>query len=162
MNKKKQLFEKFITNNLDDVYRFAYTYAKRAEYAEDIVSESVIRALRSVDKLRDTSKLKPWFYRIVVNTSLTYLKTNSRFVNTDFAENETMLPPYEDDYSDFTLEDTLKILNDELRCIVVLKICEDMTFEEISEVLRLSVGTVKTRFYRALRILKQELGGNEK
>lgn len=162
MNKKKQLFEEFITNHLDDVYRFAYTCAKRAEYAEDIVSESVIRALRSVDKLRDTAKIKPWFYRIVVNTSLTYLKANSRFIQTDFTENETILPPYEDDYSDFTLEDTLKILDDELRCIVVLKICEDMTFDEISEILHLSVGTVKTRFYRALRILKQELGGNAK
>ncbi len=162
MRKNKQLFEEFITNNTDNAYRFAFTYAKNREDAEDIVAESVIRALRSVEKLKNPECMKAWFYKIIVNTALTHKKSNSKFVQTDFSESEVLLPPHEDDYSDFTLRDTLSFLDDDLRCIVVLKICEDMTFDEIASVTALSCGTVKTRFYRALKILKRELGGDLK
>lgn len=43
---KKQLFERFIRQNVDGAYRFAYTYTKNKEDAEDVVNESVVKALR--------------------------------------------------------------------------------------------------------------------
>lgn len=162
MKKKKQLFEEFITQNLDNAYRFAFTHAKCREDAEDIVAESVVRALKAVDRLKNDGCMKPWFYRIIVNTALTHKKSNSKFMQTDFSESETLLPPHEDDYSDLTLRDLISSLDDDLRGIVVLKICEDMTFDEIASVTALSCGTVKTRFYRALKILRHELGGDLK
>lgn len=158
--KTRQLFEEFILQNLDNAYRFAFTYTKNKEDAEDIVNESVIKALRSIGKLKNTEYMKPWFYKIIVNTALTQRKQNSRVISVDFGESGEEIAPYcEDDYSDITLEDILKVLDEKYRCVIVLKICEDMTFREIAEIMDISEGTVKTRFYKALEILKADLGG---
>ena len=57
---KKQLFEQFITNkdNLDQAYRFAFTYTKNQQDAEDVVSDSVLKALNSIAQLRKEQYLK--------------------------------------------------------------------------------------------------------
>ena len=52
MRKKKQL-ERFLEENLDGVYRFAYTYMRNREDAEDVVNDSVIKALKAVGKIRN-------------------------------------------------------------------------------------------------------------
>lgn len=159
--KNKQLFEEFIMQNLDGAYRFAFTYTKNKEDAEDIVNESVIKALKSIGKLKDAGYIKSWFYRIIVNTAYTQRKRNSKVIFVDFGEENVDIAPYcEDDYSDITLDDILGTLDERYRSVVVLKICEDMTFTEIAGVLNVSEGTVKTRFYKALEILKADLGGD--
>lgn len=50
--KKKQLFEKFITENIDNAYRFAFTYTKNRSDAEDVVNESVLKAISSIESLK--------------------------------------------------------------------------------------------------------------
>ena len=50
---KKQLFERFIRQNVDGAYRFAYTYTKNKEDAEDVVNESVVKALRALKGLKN-------------------------------------------------------------------------------------------------------------
>jgi len=72
----KQLFETYITQNIDSAYRFAYSYTKNREEAEDAVNESVIKALKSLHTLKSPEYLGTWFYRIIVNTALTKIKKN--------------------------------------------------------------------------------------
>ena len=159
--KRKQLFEKFVMQNLDNIYRFAFTYTRSKEEAEDIVNESVIKALRSINSLKNVEYIKSWFYRIIINTACTRYKIKNREVSVDFSEcGENFLPYCEDDYSEVTLDDLFKSLDEKYRSILILKVCEDMTFHSISEVLNMSENTVKSRFYKALEILKTNLGGD--
>ena len=58
---KKRLFSKFISENIDNAYRFAFMYTKNQEDAEDIVSESIIKALKSVNSLKCDEYMKTWF-----------------------------------------------------------------------------------------------------
>ena len=74
-------FENYITQNLDEVFRFAYMYTKNKEYAEDVISESIVRALSSAASLKKTEYVKTWFYRIVINTANTYMKKQGRTNN---------------------------------------------------------------------------------
>lgn len=157
---RKQLFEKFVMQNIDNIYRFAFTYTNNKEEAEDVVNESVIKALRSIGSLKKVEYIKSWFYKIVINTACTRYKSKYRELLVDFDDfGENILSWCEDDYSEVTLKDLFKSLDEKYRSIVILKVCEDMTFRLIADVMNLSENTVKTRFYKALEILKADLGG---
>lgn len=151
-------FEEFITENLDGAYRFAFTYMKNKEDAEDVVCDSVVRAMKSLKTLKNSDGMKTWFFKIVANTALSELKRSQRCIPTDFsAENPHIAEPYAEDKSELILNDILSRLTEEYRGIVVLKICEEMTFAEISATLAISENTVKTRFYRGLQMLREQI-----
>lgn len=152
---KKQLFEKYITTNIDNAYRFAYTYTKNKYDAEDVLSESIVKALNAADSLQSPEYIKQWFYKIIANTAITYLKKKNRFSEFSALENETAI---EDDHSELDLMSILDKLEIKYREIVVLRFLEDMTIKEISQVTGVNESTVKTRLYRALEILKIEMG----
>ncbi len=154
---KKQLFKNYITENIDNAYRFAYTYAGNREDAEDIVSESVIKALKSIDGLKNTEKIKPWFYRIIANTSIDFINSRNRIIRSDLSEAENVLGT-EDDYSRFTVDSIIESLDEKYKMIVILRFCEDMTIKEIGKVLNLNENTVKTRLYSAMKQLEIEMG----
>lgn len=60
---KKQLFENYLMENIDSAYRFAYTYAKNREDAEDIVNESVVKAIKSINQLQMPKYIKPCYIK---------------------------------------------------------------------------------------------------
>jgi RNA polymerase sigma-70 factor (ECF subfamily) len=74
MNRVSLEIEEYIRNNQENIYRFAYSYVKNRTDALDIVQESIYKALKNYRSLKDNSKIKSWFFSIVRNTSLTYLK----------------------------------------------------------------------------------------
>lgn len=150
---KIEIFEEFITENIDNVYRFAFSYTKNQHDAEDVVNESVLKAIKSINKLREPKLVKPWFYKIISNTSLTLLKKRKKitYVNSEIIETQSIVF---DDYSPITFESFIKDLDIKYREVIILKYFEDMTFSEIADVLSLNENTVKTRLYRAQKILK--------
>ena len=156
---KKQLFEKFIIENIDSCYRFAFSYTHNKEDAEDIVSQSIIKALRSIDSLRDTNVLKSWFFKIIANTSLTFLRKNKNIVFMDY-DNIEDTNGTTDDYSELSFNETIEKLDIKYREILILRFFENMTLQEISGVLNINENTIKTRLYRALKILKLEIEGD--
>lgn len=60
--------------NQEKFYHLAFSYVKNRDDALDIVQDAVCKALRSCDSLRNEHALNTWFYRIVVNESLTFLQ----------------------------------------------------------------------------------------
>lgn len=152
--KNKQLFEKYIAENLDNAYRFAYTFTKNQCDAEDIVSESVVKALAAADSIKNPQYIKPWFYRIISNTAVTFLKSKKRFQSAEEFENDLTA---EDDYSEVTLMSIINNLDLKYRETVVLRFLENMRISEIAEVTGVNENTVKTRLYRALELLKTEM-----
>ena len=153
---KKQLFKNYITENIDNAYRFAYSYVRNREDAEDIVSESVIKALKSVDKLKNTGKIKPWFYRIIANTSIDFINSRNRIIKSDLSEADKVIKT-EDDYSRLTVDSIIESLDEKYKMIVILRFCEDMTIKEIGKVLNINENTVKTRLYSAMKQLEIEM-----
>ena len=157
---KKQLFEAFITQNLDGAYRFAYTYMKNKEDAEDVVNESVIKALRSIRSLKNPAYIKTWFYKIVINTALTQLRRKRNVI--PIHELEGVLPDREDGRAGLLFDSILNTVEEPERTMLVLKYGEEMTLSEIADVLNMNENTVKSRLYRTLKVLKIDLEGEAK
>lgn len=152
MPDKKGLLKDYISENLDKLYRLAFSCAKNQEDAEDIVNESVVRALSAIDSLREVNYLGTWFYRIVINTANTYLKKKSKIIYLDEAISTE--EGKEDTYSDVDLYQKVMNLSPKYKIPVILRFYEDMSISQISSILEENENTVKTRLYTALKKLK--------
>ncbi len=150
---KRALFEQYITSNINSAYRFAYTYVKDFHSAEDVVSESVIKALKSINSLKNPEYIKSWFYRIIANTSIDFLRHKKRY---NYCENNDCNFSFEDDHADISFFSIVEKLDVKYREIIILRFFENMQIKEIAQILKINENTVKTRLYKALEILKIE------
>ena len=151
---KRKLVEEFIKGNIDNAYRFAFTYMKNQQDAEDVVSESIVKALKAADKIKDTGKIKQWFFAIVSNTAITNIKKSQKVVPLYSMENDSAC---EDSYNISNINELIEKLPKEYTEIIVLRYFEDMKIKDIAEVLGINENTVKTRLYRALKLLKEDM-----
>lgn len=153
---RRESFEDFITKNLDSAYRYAYTYAKNKQDAEDILNESILKAWKAIDKLREAQYIKTWFYKIISNTAITYLKKQGSLVATEDVDLER-LDFVEDKYQEDSFESMIRTLPPMYKEVIVLRFFEEMSLCEIASVLDINENTVKTRLYRGLRALKVDM-----
>ena len=152
----KQLIE-YIKSNQENIYRFAYSYVKNEQDALDVVQEAVYKAIKSIDGLKKTEYYKTWFYRIIINTSLTYIKKNKKYILMDSVISETAEMP--DQGENIDLYDAIEGLKDDYKSIITLRFFADMKIEDIASITNLNINTVKTRLYKALKILKVQVEG---
>ena len=139
----------------DRIYRLAYSYMENEQDALDVVQTAVVKAL-SASPMRQPRYLKTWVYRIVVHTALDSLRARKRRVlSDDWALGDGADDPPLDAALD--LRQALGRLPPDLRAIVILRYFHDLELREVAEVLGVNLNTVKTRLYRALRLLNVEM-----
>ena len=155
MQTKKDKLKLYVTNNIDKIYRLAFSYVKNQQDAEDIVNESIKKALYSINSLKNEYYMSTWLYRIVVNTANSYLKSKSKIIYLDEQIEDSLI--IEDTHQDTDLYNLVMELEPKYRIVIILKFYEDMTFEQIANILNENVNTIKTRLYKALNKLKIEL-----
>lgn len=154
----KELFETYIVQNLDSIYRFAYTYTRNQAEAEDVVNDSILKALKAINTLKSPEYIGTWFYRIVANTALNQYKRNKKMIYLEH-DDLAVFQDNKDDHSDLSFEQMIEILEPKYKSIVILRFFEDRTLEEISSILEENLNTVKTRLYKALKLLRLEMEG---
>lgn len=153
----KQYFKlvNYIKSNQEKFYRVAYSYTKNKEDALDIVQESVYKGLKSVASLREERFMATWFYRILINTSITYYK-KTKEVDIAAVQEEGYTSPYQSaEYMD--LYHAIDQLGAEDRALIILRYFEDLKFKDISKIMSLNESTIKTRLYKVLAYLRTEL-----
>jgi len=153
-NKMEKLLIECITEHKENVYRLAYSYVKNADDALDVVQEAIHKAFSSAGSLKAESSMKSWFYKIVVNTSLDFLRKHKRIQIVDDQTLEVHGPVSEDQYANLDLKKAMDELPTAYRSVIVLRYFEDMKIEEMAEVLNENVNTIKTRLYTALNKLR--------
>lgn len=157
---KQMLYERliqFILENQDRFYRVAYSYTKNQEDALDVVQSAVCKALEAHESIKSADAVKTWFYRILVNESLTVLKRRKKVVlTTDIPEQENAY--YEEEYEkgdDIGRE--LGKLELDVQGIIKLRFFEEMSLKEIAGITGFNLNTVKTKLYRGLKLLKENI-----
>lgn len=157
----KQLFESYLVENLDRLYRLAFSYTLNREDAEDVISESVTKALQALNTLKEPKYLGTWFYRIVINTAITMQNKKKKVIAVDPLSTEwqmlTQNMTIDDSYESIHFEDLIASLNSDQRILLILRYFEELPITEIADVLGENVNTLKTRLYRTLRILRAEM-----
>lgn len=150
---EKQIAD-YVINNKDMHYRLAYSYVKNVDDALDIVQESIYKAFSSINSLENPSYIKTWFYRIIVNTSLDFLRKQKKLVVVDEEAISSYDSGSEDIYENIDLQKSMEDLPHNYRSVIVLRYFEDLTIKEVAEILGENVNTIKTRLYKSLEMLR--------
>lgn len=163
-------FRKQLLQCREDLERFALARTRNHQLAEDIVTDTVIEALKNSDKFEIGTKMTPWLFTIMVNVHKNMIRRKK--VADDYAN--MMTPVQTTTYSDAdaidhmrmrTVGDAIEKLPVEQKSAFYLAI-EGYSYEEIGKVLDCGVGAVKSRVMRARQVVAEALnaepGGRSK
>ena len=152
------------------IFALCFGMVAREEEAKDAAQETFISAYRNLKNFRGDAKVSSWLHRIAVNQCLTTMrrtKTRSESFLDDEASadekvfvaplNQTPARTTEQNERLQIVRQAVSSLPVDLRQIIVMKEFEEMTFQEISEILELPLSTVKSRLYTALKQLRMKL-----
>jgi RNA polymerase sigma-70 factor (ECF subfamily) len=147
------------------VYRLAYRLTGNRHDAEDLTQEVFVRVFRSLDTYSPGS-FEGWIHRITTNLFLDKARRRSRFRFDGFGEGAeerlvSSSPAPEVSYTDGRFDDdveaALAALPEDFRAAVVLCDIEDLSYEEIADVLGVKLGTVRSRIHRGRAMLREAL-----
>ncbi|MBW7956753.1 MAG: sigma-70 family RNA polymerase sigma factor [Deltaproteobacteria bacterium] len=161
-------FEALVKKYQDRVYNIC-RYMLGAADAEDAAQDAFVKAYRHLDRFTPSPSFKAWITRIAVNSCLDY-KRKPAHVSLAMTSREgdeyTLEPQSDSPGPEAALESkkageaisaALTGLSEKLRAVIVLYEIEGLSYEEISETLGISIGTVKSRISRAREELKRLL-----
>ena len=156
MQDVKEILIDYVKDNQEKLYRIAFSYSKNEESALDIVQEAITRALKNISKLKEEKYVKTWFYRILINECLQYIKKNKRIITCELQEIEDKIEWNDDiNIDDIKLYEHVQNLNAKLKTVIILRFFEDMKIDEIARITKTNVNTVKSRLYKALEELNK-------
>jgi len=138
------------------LYLVAIGYLHNSEDAKDAVSEAVISAYRSFCKLKDKRYFKTWITRIVINKCKDFLKKQKYTEELTDNINVFCDMPTEE----IEIMDAICKLNPKYAPYILLRFYNDMTYEEVANILHKPVSTVRHRTQNALYELKKSLEGD--
>jgi len=167
-------YEQLIERFQSPVYNLAYRLLNDQADASDVAQEVFLKIFRNVGSFRGDSSLRTWVYRIAVNESHNRRRWLFRHhrgetgIDDVFDDSDSRERPLMDSREtpfDFAvnreaqvlLEEALAAINPIFRTAVVLREVEDMSYEEIAEILEVSIGTVKSRIVRGREALRRNL-----
>ncbi len=141
------------------VYGFALSILKNKHDAEDVMHDAFIRTYKSAVSYQPMGKPLAWILTIVRN--LSYNRMRSGQLCEDIAEYENLASAdgTGETIDRLVLEKTLQILSFEERQIVILHALTGLKHREIADILELPLGTVMTKYNRALKKMKREMEG---
>jgi len=165
-SKDQEVYTELVKRYEARLLRYAHSFVHDDHAAQDVVQNAFIKAFINLKGFNTKKKFSSWIYRIVHNESLNELKKNKKEFSLDNMH-ESSLPineeSLEDDF-DFQLShEKITSCIDKLpiayRSPIILHFIEDRSYEEISDILRMPIGTVGTRINRGKRLLYQLCNG---
>lgn len=144
----------------NDLYIMALAILENSTDAEDAVSNAILKAYENIEQIRMFHKFKPWMLTITKNEALKIKKKQLYLPGDETVE--ALSKPVIEHYDE--LWDILQKMREEYRLVVVLFYYEGLSLQDISDVLDIPVGTVKSRLNRGKAQLREELErghGNE-
>jgi RNA polymerase sigma-70 factor, ECF subfamily len=167
-------FEQLIDENLDGLYSAALRFTRDRGRAEDLVQDTVVRALRFRDRFAEGTSFRAWIFTILTHTFIGGYRRQKREreilegasagdvafqLKSEASQREASHPEHA--YLEQLLsDDVLKALDslpEEFRTVVVLCDLEGLAYKDIAEAVGCPVGTVMSRLHRGRRLLESKL-----
>jgi RNA polymerase sigma-70 factor (ECF subfamily) len=161
-------FDLLVKKYQKKIYFLAYRMVKNHDAADDIAQETFINAYSSIKSFKPGYSFYSWLYRICINLSINHLR-RQKFVipESQFEEEANPLEKEtitEDPLSllvqkerERKIEQAIDSLPPKYKAVFLLKVYEDLSYEEISQTLKISLGTVMSRLFRARERLQKLL-----
>jgi RNA polymerase sigma factor (sigma-70 family) len=166
------IFEEELLPHVAALQTFAYHLTYNQEDADDLVQETYLKAYRFIEKYEKGTNAKAWLFKILKNAFINeYRKKSKQPTKVDF---EDIVAYHDTDdhrvigYSDLREEIFLHMMGDEVtsainslpidfRTVILLCDIEGFTYQEISAIIDVPLGTVRSRLFRARNLLKEKL-----
>lgn len=151
------------------IYKIAYAITGNEYDAKDVVQDTFIQAFKNIKSLKDKSKFNNWVYSIASNLAKSRYNKNKREVasiidedlvhnfanhNNSFDDPDAIIEKKETSNS---IKSLLNELSPTYKEVLILYYYADLSYEQISNDLNISMGTVKSRLYRAKEALKEKI-----
>ncbi|MCX6020214.1 MAG: sigma-70 family RNA polymerase sigma factor [Chloroflexi bacterium] len=155
-------FSEVVTRYQDRIFNYTYRMTGSREDAQDLAQETFLRVYLHLDTFRVEERFSPWIYRIATNLSLNHLKRRKRNLPLlpealDLEQPGSPDSALEAREERLALQAAILTLPEHYRAVIVLRHVEELSYDEIAQVLDLPLGTVKTRLFRARELLQKEL-----
>ena len=164
----REAFDRIVVRYRKDVYRIAYRMTANHEDADDVAQETFVRAFRALGSFRGDASLKTWLFRIAMNLSVNVgrrrqsARTEVRDLDL-LPQRSAGLAPPTDERRLLAAEEATRVrgavagLPPRQKQVVLLRMYEEMAFQEIAEVLDCPIGTAKANFFHAMNNLRKAL-----
>ena len=165
---KEKLFTEIFKENKERIYRLCYASLSNKGDLDDLFQEVMMNVWRNLENFRNEAKVSTWIYRITINTALLYNKRYTRNV-----QRFPSVDSYQIDATHSSEEFHIQNMNEDLKklhnAIAALKkqdrliiglYLEDMSYDEISEIVGISVNYVGVKINRIKSIIAKIMGGN--
>lgn len=156
----------------DKVYQICYRMLGNKHEAEDVAQEAFLRAYLNIHTFKQELKFSSWLYRIATNLCIDRMRKkkpdyylDSEVAGTDGLTLYSQIPSNQrtpdQDVENIELADTIQKeiskLPEKYRSVIVLRYIDELSLNEISDILNMPLGTVKTRIHRGRDALKEQL-----
>lgn len=155
-------FEQLMSDSYRQAYSVAYRLTGDSADAEDLVQEAFIRAFRFFHRYDNKLPFSSWMYRIIANAHIDQIRRKGKIKTSSLdhsgsdglqafeVPDNTYVPGADMINGSFseTVQNGLNQMNSEFRLAVVLADIEGLSYEEVSEIMETSVGTVRSRIHR--------------
>ncbi|MBK8383765.1 MAG: RNA polymerase sigma factor [Ignavibacteria bacterium] len=178
INGDEKAFDELVRRYMDSVISYLYKFTGDYIISDDIAQESFIRLYRYKDRYDKNSKFSPWFYSIVINRakSAMHIKTDQDHISLNDMNNEEIGkidhfsdPSDNDDLEEYEYLNEVKIeyikkafevIDPLYKEVIILRFMKEMEYEMIAEILKIPVGTVKSRISRGRSQIKEIINKN--
>ena len=168
----QKAFKLLLRKHREAIYHVILRIVRNPQEAEDLVQETFMKAFTSLSSYRSQYKFTTWLYRIAANSSIDYLRKKKIAAFSLDEEVSTKRGSLTLEVADwtynpeidlvakqkrFSIDRAISDLPKRYREVVTLRHKDEKSYEEIASILRIPVGTVKARIFRARVLLKKKL-----
>lgn len=161
----KEAFNKLLKAIESPLYRYIFSLVSNEAVAEDILQEVFIKIYRKLFWLREVEVFRPWAYRIASRETFKFLAKERKWSET--LRDEIILEkiPVEEIDKDSAIDlsqiqKLIEQISPASRAVIVLHYINEMSLDEIADVLGIALGTVKSRLAYGLSFLRKEIARN--
>ncbi len=163
---KKEAFDVLIKKYADKVYNIVLPMIQNKEDAKDVSQDVFIKVYKNISAFQGSSSIGTWIYSIAVNTSKDHLRKKVSIKElplneSEISESSDPQDALESKEAHLMVTEALSLLQENEKEILVLKDIMGFTYEEISGILEINIGTVKSRLSRARCVLRDNLLTNK-
>ena len=168
-NEDRDAYTEIAIRFKDKLKSFAFRYTNDDALAEDLVQETLIKVYKKKHLYKPMGKFSTWIYTIIQNLAITEIRKKSRRGTFTFTElgnddvefiakspdNNTTTDNMNDKNDNQIIHESLQELDIEFRNIIIFRDIQELSYDEISKIIQIPLGTVKSRINRGRLKLKE-------
>ncbi len=161
-------YNELVKRYKDRLFNFVFRYFNNAEQAEDVVQDTLIKLYTHASYYKNIAKFSTWIFTIAKNNALTELRKNKRKQTDSLwtedgkvidinSKEESLESKVQNEIAIDQLNKFLDEIPENFRMAVVLRDFQELSYEEISTILEIPIGTIKSRINRGRIQLAQKM-----